>query len=137
MDGLCVYMSVFIISAGGKVFGKHHLSTFRPLRSQLQRGNDVAMSSLWATSCLCKAACIICSRQLHNFVCVCVCVCVCNTHLSCQHFVEQNSICPPVHRASIWLICNDLWEEGEIQFRSSTKQLKQLFLKTAHQKVEN
>lgn len=46
-------------------------------------------------------------------LCVCVCVRVWMYHLAGQHFVEQNSICPPVYRASIWLICDDLWRKGE------------------------
>lgn len=116
-----VYSSVFTISAAGKVFRKHHLSTFRPMSSLAAQGYlNVGIKwvwAVWATLCLCKVVGIICSRQLPKKYCVCLCVYT--THLSCQHFVKQNSICPPVYRASIWLICNDLWRKEKKKLRSS------------------
>lgn len=60
VEVLCVCMSVFIISAGGKTFRRHQMSTCY-----------VAMSSQWATLCPCKVSYI-----RSSIVCLCVCACV-------------------------------------------------------------
>lgn len=124
-----LYVSVFVIRGGGKVCSKHHLS--------------VCVGKMRVPA-ICEQPCMwsyhtIWSRKLHKkALCesasVFVCVHVNTTHLSRKHFVEQHSICPPVYRPSVWLICNDLCGKKK-KFINSLKLKQTILYKIQNNKV--